>query len=40
MTLYQDLANRVLEGTCPTRQEGLAILDTPQDELLDLVNAA
>ena len=40
MTLYQDLANRVLEGTGPTRQEGLAILDTPQDELLDLVNAA
>lgn len=40
MTVFQDLADRVLEGTIPSRQEGLAILDTPQDELLDLVNAA
>ncbi|MBA3613756.1 MAG: biotin synthase BioB [Nitrospirales bacterium] len=40
MTPYYELADRVLEGTIPTRQEGLAILDTPQDELLDLVNAA
>ncbi|HBP89515.1 MAG TPA: biotin synthase BioB [Nitrospiraceae bacterium] len=40
MTAFQDLADRVLEGTIPSREEGLAILDTPQDKLLDLVNAA
>ena len=40
MTQYQNLADRVLEGTCPSREEGLAILDTPQEKLLDLVNAA
>ena len=37
---YHDLADRVLNGTAPTRAEALAILDTPQDGLLDLVNAA
>lgn len=40
MTAFQDLADRVLEGIVPSREEGLAILDTPQDKLLDLVNAA
>lgn len=40
MTSYQDLANRVLTGTSPTREEALEILATPQNELLDLVNAA
>jgi biotin synthase len=40
MTAFQDLAGRVLEGTVPSREEGLAILDTPQDKLLDLINAA
>jgi biotin synthase len=40
MTAFQDLADRVLEGTIPSREEGLAILDTHQDKLLDLVNAA
>ncbi len=40
MTAYQDLADRVLEGIIPSREEGLAILDTPQEKLLDLVNAA
>ncbi|WP_447964525.1 biotin synthase BioB [Nitrospira sp. Ecomares 2.1] len=40
MTPYYEMADRVLEGAIPSRQEGLAILDTPQDELLDLVNAA
>ena len=40
MTPYHSLAERVLEGTVPSREEGLAILDTPQDKLLDLLNAA
>jgi biotin synthase len=40
MTPYHNLADRVLEGTVPSREEGLAILDTPQEKLLDLVNAA
>ncbi|MGP0592346.1 biotin synthase BioB [Nitrospira sp. T9] len=40
MTAIQDLADRVLEGIVPSREEGVAILDTPQDKLLDLVNAA
>ena len=40
MTAFQDLADRVLEGSVPSREEGLAILDTPQEKLLDLVNAA
>lgn len=40
MTSYHDLADHVLGGTCPSREQGLAILDTPQHELLDLINAA
>ncbi len=40
MNSYHDLADRALNGTAPTRAEALAILDTPQDGLLDLVNAA
>jgi biotin synthase len=40
MTFYHNLANQVLQGTSPTREEGLAILNTPQEQLLDLVNAA
>ncbi len=40
MIPYNNLADRVLAGTIPSREEGLAILDTPQDQLLDLVNAA
>jgi hypothetical protein len=39
MTCYQDLADRVLKGTSPTRAEALEILATPQGKLLDLVNA-
>lgn len=40
MTSYHDLADHVLGGTCPSRAQGLAILDTPPHELLDLINAA
>jgi biotin synthase len=40
MTRYHDLANQVLDGTSPSREEALDILATPQDQLLDLVNAA
>ena len=40
MICYQDLAERVLDGTPPTREEALNLLTTPQDQLLDLVNAA
>jgi biotin synthase len=40
MTSYHNLADRVLAGTFPSREEGRAILDTPQDKVLDLVNAA
>ena len=40
MIPYNNLADRVLAGTIPSREEGLAILDTPQDQLLHLVNAA
>ena len=40
MIPYNNLADRVLAGTIPSREEGLAILDTPHDQLLDLVNAA
>ena len=40
MTYFQDLADRVLTGTSPTREEALEILATPQGKLLDLVNAA
>jgi biotin synthase len=40
MTCYQNLADRVLDGTPPTREEAFIILATPQDKLLDLVNAA
>jgi biotin synthase len=40
MTGYQELATRVLDGASPTREEGLEILGTPQNQLLDLVNAA
>ncbi len=40
MTCYQDLADQVLNGTSPTREEALDILATPQGKLLELVNAA
>ena len=40
MVHYQDLAERVLNGTSPTRKEALSILSTPQGKLLELVNAA
>jgi len=34
------LAERVLEGCCITTEEGLAILQCPDDDLLDLLSAA
>ncbi len=40
MNPFNNLADRVLEGTIPSREEGLSILGTPQDQILDLVNAA
>lgn len=39
-TDWSDLADRVLDGHCLTMDEGLAVLDAPQDELLELLAAA
>ncbi len=40
MTNLMDFTNRALEDDCLTRAESLAILQTPDDQLLDLVGAA
>ncbi len=40
MNHYQEWADRVLEGGTLTRDEALQVLSTPEDQLLDLVNAA
>jgi len=40
MTDLIDLTDRALADTCLTRTESLALLQTPDDQLLDLVNAA
>jgi len=37
---YQALAERVLAGEAPSREEANAILDAPQDDLLPLLDAA
>ena len=37
---WQELADRVLDGYQVTDQEALAILQSPDDDLLDLLNAA
>jgi biotin synthase len=37
---WSELADRVLSGDVPTRDEALAILDAPDDELLALLDAA
>jgi biotin synthase len=39
-TRWQDLASRVLEGHRLTHDEGLSILRSPDDEIIDLVAAA
>ncbi len=38
--VWHELAERVLEGCCITTEEGLAILQCPDDDLLDLLSAA
>ena len=40
MTDLIDLTDRALADDCLTRTESLAVLQTPDDQLLDLVNAA
>ncbi len=40
MMLFHDIATRVLDGGTLTREEALGILQTPEAQLLDLVNAA
>lgn len=40
MMNFTDLANRILEGNCPTRQESLEVLQTSNEHLLDLLAAA
>lgn len=37
---FTDLANRILEGHCPTRKESLDVLQTSNEHLLDLLAAA
>ena len=37
---FTDLANRILEGNCPTRNESLGVLQTSNEYLLDLLAAA
>ena len=40
MPIWQELADRALAGDPPNREEALAVLDAPDDELLDLLAAA
>ncbi len=40
MSQYHEWADRVLAGGTLTRDEALQVLSTPEDQLLDLVNAA
>ncbi len=40
MTLWSHLATRALAGDAPTRDEALAVLNAPDDELLPLLEAA
>jgi biotin synthase len=40
VTHWHELAHRVLEGEPPTREEALAVLESPDEALLDLLAAA
>ncbi|ARU59788.1 biotin synthase BioB [Tumebacillus avium] len=37
---YRELAAKVLQGDIPTREEALAILEAPDEDLLDIMHAA